>query len=91
MCLSACPAPAQGLWDRFEGRGFAAWLPTFYAGVSSTVVSEARWCSDALPDLHPGLVLGLLAEFFARIDKPFRTRLASALVQGRSTACITYT
>ena len=73
----------QGLWDAFEGRGFAAWLPTFYAGVSSATVREARWCSDALPDLHPGLVLALLDAFFARIDKSFRTRLASALVQGK--------
>ena len=50
--------------------------------MANALASEARWCSDALPDLHPQLVLQLLSSLFARIDKPFRTRLASALVQG---------
>ncbi len=75
----------QGLWDGFEGRGFAAWLPSFYAGIVNAVGAEAGWCADALPDLHPQLLLKLLAALLARIDKPFRTRLASALVQGART------
>lgn len=36
----------------------------------------------ALPDLHPRLLLLLASALFSRIEKPFRTRLASALVQG---------
>ncbi len=72
----------QGLWDGFEGRGFASWLPSFYEGVASAVGTESKWCSMALPDLHPRLLLSLLSALFSRINKPFRTRLASALVQG---------
>ncbi|KAK9915106.1 hypothetical protein WJX75_004782 [Coccomyxa subellipsoidea] len=72
----------QGLWDGFEGRGFASWLPNFYEGVASALGTESKWCSMALPDLHPRLLLLLLSALFSRIDKPFRTRLASALVQG---------
>ncbi|CAL5221832.1 g4090 [Coccomyxa viridis] len=72
----------QGLWDGFEGRGFAAWLPSFYDAVLNAASSEARWCASALPDSHPGLLLQLLSALFSRIEKPFRTRLASALVQG---------
>ena len=74
--------PVQGLWDGFEGRGFASWLPNFYEGVASALGTESKWCSMALPDLHPRLLLLLLSALFSRIDKPFRTRLASALVQG---------
>ena len=74
----------QGLWDGFEGRGFAPWLPSFYDAVLNAASSEARWCATALPDSHPGLLLQLLNALFSRIDKPFRTRLASALVQGLS-------
>ena len=74
----------QGLWDGFEGRGFAAWLPSFYDAVLNAASSEARWCASALPDSHPGLLLQLLSALFSRIEKPFRTRLASALVQGLS-------
>lgn len=79
------PCTLQGLWDGFEGRGFASWLPTFYEGVASAVSTESKWCSKALPDLHPRLVLLLLSALFSRIDKPLRTRLASALVQGTPT------
>ena len=74
----------QGLWDGFEGRGFAAWLPSFYDALLNAASSEARWCASALPDSHPGLLLHLLSALFSRIEKPFRTRLASALVQGMS-------
>ena len=74
----------QGLWDGFEGRGFAAWLPSFYDAVLNAASSEARWCASALPDSHPGLLLQLLSALFSRIEKPFRTRLGSALVQGVS-------
>ena len=72
----------QGLWDGFEGRGFAAWLPSFYDAVLHAASSEARWCATALPDSHPRMLLQLLHALFSRIDKAFRTRLASALVQG---------
>ena len=72
----------QGLWDGFEGRGFAAWLPSFYDAVLNAASSEARWCATALPDSHPQMLLQLLHALFSRIDKAFRTRLASALVQG---------
>ena len=72
----------QGLWDGFEGRGFAAWLPSFYDAVLNAASSEARWCATALPDSHPQMLLQLLHALFSRIDKTFRTRLASALVQG---------
>ena len=72
----------QGLWDGFEGRGFAAWLPSFYDAVLHAASSEAQWCATALPDSHPRMLLQLLHALFSRIDKAFRTRLASALVQG---------
>ena len=72
----------QGLWDGFEGRGFAAWLPSFYDAVLNAASSEARWCATALPEGHPQMLLQLLHALFSRIDKAFRTRLASALVQG---------
>ena len=78
----------QGLWDGFEGRGFAAWLPSFYDAVLNAASSEARWCASALPDSHPGLLLQLLSALFSRIEKPFRTRLASALVQGPFLCCV---
>lgn len=87
MCKKGVPdslglAQLQGLWDGFEGRGFAAWLPSFYDAVLNAASSETRWCATALPDSHPGLLLQLLNALFSRIDKPFKTRLASALVQG---------
>lgn len=82
LSLTVWSGAMQGLWDGFEGRGFAAWLPSFYDAVLNAASSEARWCATALPDSHPGLLLQLLNALFSRLDKPFRTRLASALVQG---------
>lgn len=72
----------QALWDEYEGGSLAAWLPGFYGAVAAAAAAEARWMAGALPEDHPALLLRLLAALFARLEKPCRARLASALSQG---------
>ncbi|KAK9829565.1 hypothetical protein WJX72_006519 [[Myrmecia] bisecta] len=87
LYISARLAPLQALWDGFErsataaaspSGNFATWLGTFYDEVLSATEAEAHWCASVLPDQHPQLVLRLLSSLFQKIDKAFRSRLASA-------------
>lgn len=83
----------QAAWDGFDRGGqhpagpappqdFPSWLPDFFEVILAAANSELRWCASVLPDLHPRLVLHLLAALFTKISKSFRSRLMSACAQG---------
>ena len=76
----------QAIWDSHTAeasqRNFITWLPSFYDELAAAAESEFRWTATNLPDQHPGIVLLLLKSFFSRIDKSFRSHLATALAQG---------
>ena len=83
----------QAAWDGFD-RGardpaapgpqqdFASWLPDFFYVLLAATNSELRCSAAVLPDLHPNLVLHLLATLFTKITKSFKSRLMSACAQG---------
>lgn len=93
LYITARMAPLQAAWDGFDRGGrdptaptpqqdFPSWLPDFFEVILAATNSELRWCASVLPDLHPLLVLHLLAALFARISKSFRSRIMSACAQG---------
>ena len=82
----------QAAWDGYD-RGaqaggssppqdFPSWLPDFFEVILAAAASELRWCATVLPELHPQLVLHLLAALFNKIGKSFRSRLMSACAAG---------
>lgn len=87
------PVNMQAAWDGYD-RGareaggsappqdFASWLPDFFEVILAAAASELRWCASVLPELHPQLVLHLLATLFNKIGKSFRSRLMSACAAG---------
>ena len=76
---------SQASWERFQPDGRASllqWLPGWCDDVTRSAEDESSWCVSHLPELHPQLVLQLLAAAFAKVEGSFRTRLGSALAKG---------
>jgi hypothetical protein len=90
LYASARMAPLSKLWEEgYPARGgLVSWLASYYQDLHQQISSEIDWCSQHLPDRHPGLVLSLLSGYFMKIDKPYRQRLSVALATITTTTAV---
>lgn len=82
----------QHLWDSSgpstSDAELGSWLPAFFDNLLTAVTAELAWAASHIPEQYPEASLHLLSTFFGRISKSFRSRIETAISQGRALSAL---